>query len=309
MNKLFLISLLIISVVACTPQNRTSAATSSSISATSTVTLTPIETSAPEILSTLTSTPELPDQILISPNEEFIAEFDNAYGHPAFEPQVIKILDKKGSLLWVIPYQHEIERVDPHPSLKIHEWSKDSTYLYFFYEFFLDGGEKAFWWDGFDLQRINVQSGKIEPVILGQPKGFAAFAFSPDKTQIAYTREQDSPSVIFIRHLSTGAEKTANVIFPSKSYERVGDIHWSPSGTGIAFQTETSDHMAQTIYLNLSTMKQRVIREYKLYSLVFQGWSGDDSLEFLDYENGKNIFHVNPSNNETTIIGTPTPIP
>jgi Tol biopolymer transport system component len=154
-----------------------------------------------------------------------------------------------------------------------------------------------------------VQNGKIEQVIPGERKGFVAFAFSPDETQLAFTREQDSPSIIFIRNLSTGAEKTANVLFPEKNYIRVGDIHWSPSGKEIAFQTESSDYIAQTIYLELSTMKQKAIREYMVDSSYFQGWSEDGNLEFIDLENGIYIVHVNPRNDETIVIGTPTPIP
>jgi Tol biopolymer transport system component len=128
---------------------------------------------------------------------------------------------------------------------------------------------------------MNIQTGNIEQVIPGERKGFVAFAFSPDETQLAYTREQDKPSKLFFRNLSTGTEKTVNVIFPEKNYTRVGDIHWSPSAKEIAFQTETSDYMAQTIYLDLSTMKQKVIREYMVDTAYFQGWSEDGNLEFI----------------------------
>ena len=103
--------------------------------------------------------------------------------------------------------------------------------------------------------------------------------------------------------------RKAKVLSDSKNYVRVGDIYWSPSGQGIAFQTESDDYMVQTIYLNLTTMKQKVIREYELYTLFFQGWSDDGELEFLDYEHGDKIVHVNPENDETIIIGTSTPRP
>jgi hypothetical protein len=195
----------------------------------------------------ITSTEEFkqPDQILYAPNGEFIAEFDHAYSRPSRYKQVIEILDKNNVLLWEIPYQGEPSTSDPHPSLSIYGWSKDSDYLYFQYIYWPDGGDRAFWWDGFNLQRINVQNGSIEQV--ARTEGFVAFAFSPDESEIAYTREQDDPGVIFIRNLSTGVEKRAGVIFPSKNYIRVGDIHWSPSGHEIVFQTETEDYMVQTV--------------------------------------------------------------
>jgi hypothetical protein len=309
-NNVILISLLMISLVACAPQNSAPTITSSPIPRTSTVipvTLTPTSTTTPEIVPTLTSTPRLPYQILNSPNGEFIAELENADSHPAFEPQVIKIHDNSGSLLWEIPYQHETAMVDPHPGLRLYGWSKDNAFLYFYYKHSPDGGDRAFWWEGFDLQRINVQTGHIEQVIPGDPNNFVAFTFSSDETQLAYTRAQDNPSILYIRNLSTGAQKAASVIFPEKSYIRVGDIHWSPSGEEIAFQTETEDYMAQTIILTLATMEQQVVREYMVDTSYFQGWTDDGNLEFLDFDKGVRIVHVNPKNKETIVIGTPTP--
>ncbi len=297
------------SVVACTHQRRVSIATSTSlpVSPTSTVTLAPMETSTPVLIPTLSPTPDSPDEILNSPNGEFIAEFANAFSHPAFEPQVIEILDKNSSPLWEIPYQHETAMVDPHPHLSIYGWSKDSLYLYFYYVSGPDGGDFAFWWDGFDLQRINVFTGDIEQVIRGERNGYIAFAFSPDESQIAFTRAEDNPSIIFIRNLSTGTEKTTTVISPTKNYVRVGDFHWSSSGNELAFQTESNDYVAQTIYLDLSTMKQKIVREYIVSTSYFQGWSNDGTLEFLDVEKGLKIVHINPINNEAIVIGTPTP--
>ena len=266
-------------------------------------------TSTPKITPTLTLTPKHPDQILNSPNGEYIAEFDNAYSHPASESQIIKILDKNSSLLWQIPYQHETSMAMPHPSLVIYGWSKDSAYLYFYYYFSPDGGDRAFWWNGFDVQRINIQTGAMDQVIPSEREQFVAFAFSPNEMQIAYTRQQDKPSIIYIRDLETGKEKAVTVIFPSKNYVRVGDIHWSPSGKEIAFQTEAEGYLAQIIYLNSSTTEQKLVHEYKVDMSYFQGWSDDGTLEFLDIENGNNIVHVNPRSNETIIIGTPTPHP
>jgi hypothetical protein len=310
-KKFLLLSMLMIFIVACTPQISVPTATSLPASPTSTETFIPTETNTPIILPTETSTPKTPDQILNSPNGEFVAEFDNAYSHPAYEPQVIQILDKNGSLLWEIPYQHETAMVDPHPGLAIYGWSKDSAYLYFYYYFSPDGGDRAFWWDGFDLQRINAQTGEIEQVIPGDKESFVAFAFSTDETQIAYTRQQDNPSIFYIRNLATGAEKSANVITtPSMNYIRVGSIVWSPTGNKIAFQTESDDYRAQTIYLVPSTMKQKIVREYMVDTSYFDGWSDDNNLRFLDIRGAKGyIVNLNIINVEVVEIGTPTPQP
>jgi hypothetical protein len=319
LSKLCIASLLIIFLTSCSPSKAIPATAENlatptvRILPTATLTLTPdsLPTINPSLLTTPlpteTPTPKPPDQVLNSPNGEFVAEFDNAYSHPATAPQVIQILDKNGSLLWEIPYQHEIFQSDPHPSLKIYGWSEDSNYLYFYYDFSPDGGDFAFWWDGFDLQRINVENGEIEQVIPGDREGNVAFAFSPDGTQLAYTRQQDNPSIIYIRNLSTGKEKTTQVITSSKNYTRVGDFHWSPSGNEIAFQTESEDYIAQTIVLNPSTMKQKVVREYMVSTSDFQGWSEDGNFEFFDVEPDVNIVHVNPKSGETIVFGTPTP--
>jgi len=309
-NKFVLFSLLMMFIVACTPQGAAVTTTSLPIFPTSTVTMRPTETNTPVSIPTETPTTKPPDQILNSPNGEFVAEFDNAYSHPAYEPQVIQIIEKSGLLLWDIPYQHEIAMSDPHPGLSIYGWSKDSVYLYFYYHFSPDGGDRAFWWSGFDLQRINVQTGEIEQVIPGDKESFVAFAFSPDETQIAYTRQQDDPSIFYIRNLATGVEKTANVIATSHNYIRVGGIHWSPSGNKIAFQTESDDYVAQTIYLDPSNMKQKIVREYMVASSYFDGWSDEDNLGFLDIKGGwAYIVHLNLKNGELVEIGTPTPQP
>jgi len=65
--------------------------------------------------------------------------------------------------------------------------------------------------------------------------------------------------------------------------------------------------MAQAIYLNPSTMEQKVVREYRVSASYLQGWSEDGNLAFFDFGIGVNIVDVNPSNNEPIVIGTPTP--
>ena len=154
-RNIIMVSIFQFFTVACMAPNNINVITLTPvISAQSTETPIPTDSKTPTPSETLTATPKPPDQILYSPNGEYVAEFDNAYGHPAFEGQIIEILDKQNSLLWSIPYQHETAMVDPHPRLSIYGWSDDSSYLYFYYQFSPDGGDFAFWWDGFDLQRI-----------------------------------------------------------------------------------------------------------------------------------------------------------
>lgn len=281
-------------------------------------TITPIIVDTLSAFNSPSSTAEIPTKIpsatstpwafksLMSPNGEFVANAYFEYQLPSGLP-AIEIRDKEGKLIWQIPFQGERPTSDPHRSLDIFQWSKDSSKLFFHYVLFPDGGDRAFWWTGFDLQAFDMKTGESQYVLPGE--GFMSFAISPDGTQIAYTRSQDNPSIIYIRSLSTGVEKTAYVLFGSKNYIRVGDIYWSPGGTEIAFQTEASEYKAQTIYLNLATMKQQIVREYTVTTSYFQGWSEDGNLEFLDLQNGVKIVHLNPGNGEKIIIGTPTEQP
>jgi hypothetical protein len=150
--KTFLISSLIVLLVACSPQATVPIATHTpTLTVVPTESLTPTftETSVPAITKAPSPTTKPPDLVLDSPNGEFIAKFDNAYGHPAYESQVIEILDKNGSLLWEIPYQLETAMVDPHPGLTIYGWSKDSAYLYFYYDSVLMAAIERF--GGMDL--------------------------------------------------------------------------------------------------------------------------------------------------------------
>jgi len=244
---------------------------------------------------------------LISPDGAFVA---NAYfenDHPS-GVQTIEIRNKDGKLMWQIPYQGELPTSDPRPLLDIFQWSIDGSHLYFYYAWSPDGGDRAFWWTGYDLQKIDTKTGEIQSVLQGED--FMSFAISPDGTQIAYIRAKDQPGVIYIRDILTGIEKTAYVLNDSGNFVIEGDIRWSPQGNGIAFQTQDSDYMVQTIYLNLRTMKQKVIQKYQVYTFDFQGWTNDGKLEFKELgKTGVQIIQVDISTSTSVVIGTPTPSP
>lgn len=309
-NILFASLLLIITLTSCSPSTALTPTVISSASPTARILVNTSHTPAPALTigpSTIESPSPTAFNSLNSPSGEFSANAYFEYQLPSGMP-AIEILDKEGKLIWQIPFQGEMPTSDPHRSLDIFQWSKDSSQLYFYYVLFPDGGDRAFWWTGFDLQTIDMKTGKSQHVLPGE--GFMSFTISPDGTQIAYTRSQDNPSIIYIRNLSTGSEKTAYVIFGSKNYARVGDIHWSPSGKELAFQTESDDYIVQTIYLNLVTMRQKVIQEYKVFDIDFQGWTSEGKLEFREYRNSfSEIVQVDVSKNEMVIIGTPTRSP
>jgi Tol biopolymer transport system component len=277
-----------------------------------TATLTPTLDSLPTINPSLFNTPfptegPSPFYSLASPNGEFVA---NAYFENQLPSglQTIEVRDKGNKLIWVIPYQGEPPNSDPRPVLNILQWSSDSSQLYFYYVLSPDGGDIAFWWTGFDLQSLNMNTGEVQKILPG--KGSMSFAVSPDGATIAYTRSQDNPFVIYIRNLSTDSEKKAAVINSSNNYARVGDIHWSPNGQDVAFQTETEEGKIQTILLNPVTLKQKVVEEYDLYTKWFDGWAENGKLQFSQISDDgmriDKVFQVDVGSFEENLVGTPT---
>lgn len=254
---------------------------------------------SPTKASTITPTPDSYAQIAYSPDGRYVAKLYYVAGR-----DTIKISEIDGTEIWSIPTQLEPPVGDPHPHLSIYKWSKDSTTLYFHYVHFPDGGDYAFWWDGFNLQSITVLTGSIQKTLPGED--IMAYAISPDETQIAYTRAQDDPFVMYIRNLTTGSEKKIAIGQRVDTYKRAGNIFWSPSGKGLAFQTEDQNSWTQTIYLNVTEMQMKVVYGYRLSANVFEGWTDDEKLKF---RNNSEIFTIDAKTEEMKIILTSTPRP
>lgn len=257
--------------------------------------------------------PDPSSQILYSPNGKFVAKLYSLYWLPSLEKPVIEISDKQGNLLWQIPFQGKVPEIDPGVSLLIYKWANDSSKLYFKYYSYPDGGgDFAFWWDGWDLQSIDIKTGEIRRVLPG--KGSMSFAISPDGSQIAYARAQDTPGILFIRNLAVGTEIQI-VVKPTQKYqyEMVGEIHWSPSGKAFVFQVqdqETKEHWpeVQVIYLDTVTLEQKLVIQYDVQSMDFESWVDERTLRFYDRPD-EPVLLVDIFTGEVTSLGTPTPSP
>lgn len=313
-NIIFLSSLLIIVQASCAPSTTATptvrVAVLPTITPVPTITLTP---NPPVAFSTPTSDMPSPTASpfvmseLASPNGEYIAY---SYFYYGTEQQTIEIQDKEGKLIWQIPFQGELPHYDPRPTIGMYQWSKDSSQLYFCYYWSPDGGDIIVQWTGYDLQKIDIKTGSVQRVLPGS--GYMTFAISPDESQIAYVRKQDQPGVISVRNLSTDIERTAYIIIPRENYVTLGNMEWSPNGKGLVFETQDNNHMVRAIYLNLTTMKQRVIKEYPVINFpgwaVFQRWVNNHILEFAESgDNGVQIIQIDIESKETVVIGTPTP--
>ncbi|MBN1149549.1 MAG: hypothetical protein JXA78_19970, partial [Anaerolineales bacterium] len=166
-----------------------------------TLTLTASNTANTAVSKMPSPTPDPYDKILLSPDGRYVAKLYSEYNYITGRP-TIEVLDNSGSLLWTIPYQRVMPTGDPHPYLRMHEWSSDSLTLYFYYAFHYDGVYTL--WDGFDLQSIQVTTGRIQHIVPGA--GLMAFAFSPNEQYVAYTRNQDQPRCLIVRNLANGGE-------------------------------------------------------------------------------------------------------
>lgn len=110
----------------------------------------------------------------------------------------------------------------------VDHWSKDGAYAYVGVNPHTDG-----YWEPFheatDLFRLNLETGQISEVLKG---GYYSFTFSPDDSMLAYIETDQSPIILTLRDLQTGAEQTFK--FESK-YNTGGSYVWSPDSKKLVF--------------------------------------------------------------------------
>ncbi len=239
-----------------------------------------------------------------SPNNQYIAEYYSQYDDPTGEKIIISKVGNAET--WIISSQFSPSFLHPPPTLKIYKWSNNSKVLYFYYSKLPDGGDYAFWWDGFDLQSFDVETGEITRTIPSESKEMLSFVFSPDNRLLAYTRSKEHPHLIHIRDIATGEEKQVTIISSKQSLVRVGNIIWSPSGEKLLFQTEDTNHWTRTIYLDIVTMQMKIINKYRLTANQLDGWDNDNKIRFIGHPD---VYTIDISDGVREILGTPTPKP
>lgn len=305
-----LISLLII-LVSCSPYSGSPVGAPTVVNAVSptetiipSATLTPTanESETLSISATLSETPDPANQIFFSPDGKYVAKRYDPYGRPSLEKPVIEIFDDHNELLWQIPYQGEMPTGDPRPSLSIYQWANDSSALYFYYIFRPDG--RYNFWDGLDLQKVNIETGIIEQVLPGTE--IVAFAISPDGVNIAYARSEDNPRKLIIRNLSTKSEKYINIDVESKSPVQLGWISWSPRGENVLYHVESEEEV-WAYYLDVKTLQQKEILRFWLEEYWFDGWAQGEKPRYVDLH--KNVVIIDAESHVLTVIGTATPMP
>ena len=304
-NIIFSSWLLVVFLVSCTLGSATkpTATLTTFPSSTTTPTLLPSATITPTASKTPSPTatfePYLMDSI-VSPNGEYIAYAYDFYWN---YHQTIEIKDRDEKLIWRIPYQGELPDGDPHPYMGIYRWSNDSSRLYFCYSWASDGGDPPIQISCYNLQQLDIKTGKIQSVVI-----------SPDESRVGYIICQDRSCIVHVQNISTGFDKTASVFFGSnEQLAQLWNISWY-ADPGFVFHLQNKNQIIRTFYLNISTMKYVVIKKYPAPPIPgwaeFQGWVDKNTLEFLESGNvGVQVIHIDIRNGGTIVIGTPTPTP
>lgn len=265
-------------------------------------TYTKFPTSTPDPNATPSPTPDLADQVVISPDGHFVAKLYSGYIYPT-GVETIEIQNAGAEVLWIIPYQGEVPTGDPRRYLRVYQWAQDGKHLYFYYTFSYDGAHTL--WNGFDLQVMNVETGNIQQVI--DSDELVAFQFSRNERYLAYTRANDSPRKLFVRDMQTGTERSVTAHPDSENYVQAGWIVWSADSKEIVYQT-WEDEWIQVYHVDIATMQTKMVFEYWVESYWFNGWSADGvSLEFMSYE--EEIVAIQIDSGEQIMVGTVTPTP
>ena len=319
MRLLPFLSLFLIVLVSCSPSisgrtttepiaNTASPADTVAPLPTMTQTLTP----KPATLRPSITPPATIDEISYSPDGKYVAQRYDVYGL-AGKP-VIQIFDGQNKLLWEIPYQDEMPTDYSRALLSIYKWADDSSGLYFFY-FALSDPTYNFW-DGLNLQKLDVRTGLIEKVIPGTQQ--ISFAFSPDDANIAYARYEDTPRKLMIRNLSTNSDKNINIDrssldddldIPSDDLIQIGRIYWSPSGKHVLYHVGYGEHI-WAYYLDTKTMTQKEILKFWLGDDYWlDGWTTDEQPRYRQLRQNSEVFVIDVNTGEVTMIGTATSIP
>lgn len=134
----------------------------------------------------------------------------------------------------------------------INHWSHDGMYAYTSPNPHTDGYWEPFH-QGVALFRVNLETGEINEVLPLSKEDwiFYSYAFSPDDSQLAYIVTDQSPVVLKLRDLQTGAEQSFE--FDSK-YNTGGGFVWAPISQKLVFSitqydTGTFEYVGTSIFL------------------------------------------------------------
>jgi hypothetical protein len=230
-------------------------------------------------------------QTVFSPDYQWVAKL---YHHNVFTDgtESIEVHTLDGDTIWTIIVQRTLPMGDPHPSLRIHSWSPDSSKLYYFDSFGFDGYMTL--WNGFDLSQLDIKTGIQTSLVTSER--LISFSFSPTGTKLAYILAVDNPRRIYIRDLATNQLSQASIGLPEILNERptqAGWILWSPDEEDLALFTEAEEQM-ELLHIELPSLRRSSLIDFWYNEIQFQGWALDgrlilywpyeDAVSYLDLE-------------------------
>lgn len=172
------------------------------------------------------------NRIAFSPNGQW-AGLECNYGS-------IKIVRMDETKEWELPYE---SMFGPYSSaalfIEIPHWSRDGAYIYVGANPHTDG-----YWEPFHsvsvLYRFNLETAQITDILFAGKDDniYYSFAFSPDDTILAYIETDQSPVILNLYDLQTGAEQSFEFDF---KYNTGGAFVWSPDSQKLAFSITQFD--------------------------------------------------------------------
>lgn len=185
------------------------------------------------------------NRIALSPNGQW-AGLDCSYGS-------IKIVHMDETKEWELPYE---SMFGPYSSaalfIETPHWSRDGAYVYVGANPHTDG-----YWEPFHsvsvLHRFNLETGQISEILPADKDDniYYSFAFSPDDSMLAYIETDQSPVILTLRDLQTGAEQSYE--FDPK-YNTGGGFVWCPDSQKLVlsitqFDLNSYEYVATSIVL------------------------------------------------------------
>lgn len=242
---------------------------------------------------------------LESPDGKWVAIFTDEY-HAEEGIANIKIYDEGGLLLWTITTNLTEEQIEtsPTPWLRIHHWAPDSSRLYYYYIMGWDGAATLI--DGYGLTELNIFTGEKKSLL---PNGFVDFSFSPQHAKLAYILKGLIPKEIIIRDLLTGVERKTPLPIGDQIHEQAGWINWAKDGKSLIFFMVNSFLNYQIYYMEIETMKPRLLFEDTWVDWISSSWSDEDTLIILLYSDSGLLIEIDMMEGRLLGVATETPEP
>ena len=168
----------------------------------------------------------------ISPDKKWIAKLYDDYPLDKTE-----IVSADSLTTWTVQYsEEELMRLDLSGidvTFRPRHWSIDGRYVYLSAS--ISGDGPNYFCDGFILHKLDLLTGELtafHPNQLAHPFSCYDFSFSPDETWFSYFEEFETPLILHLRNLKTGAKKQIPL---DVQLAQASSSLWSPKENKLVF--------------------------------------------------------------------------